>query len=59
MRWSRKITTWGNSLAIRLPSQLFRKTSLKEGDDIIIEVIDENTIQIKKEVEKITEAETR
>ncbi len=52
MVWQRKITAWGNSLAVRLPSQLFRKTDLKEGDTIEFEVIDENTVRFMKATAK-------
>lgn len=48
MSWRRKITAWGNSLAIRLPSQMFRKTKLKEGDKVKFEVVDDETIMLTK-----------
>lgn len=48
MSWKRKITAWGNSLAVRLPSQLFRKTNFKAGDEIILEIIDDETIRLCK-----------
>lgn len=49
MAWTRKITEWGNSLAVRLPSQVFRKTTFKEGDEVDCEIIDENTLLIQKD----------
>lgn len=30
-----KVSKWGNSLAIRLPSELVEKLRLKEGDEIV------------------------
>lgn len=48
MGWTRKIAAWGNSLAIRLPSQVFRKTTFREGDEVDCEIVDENTIRIRK-----------
>ncbi len=48
MVWRRKITAWGNSLAVRLPSQLFRKTDFKEGDSVEFEVVDKHTVRISK-----------
>lgn len=49
--WQRKIVAWGNSLAVRLPSQLFRKTNFKEGDIIEFHVEDDHTLKLTR-VEK-------
>lgn len=46
MSWEREIVEWGNSMAIRLPSPLFRKTSLKEGDQLQFEIVDQDTIRL-------------
>jgi antitoxin component of MazEF toxin-antitoxin module len=46
MSWERRIVQWGNSLAVRLPSKLFRKTSWKEGDPVEFKVVDEDTVKI-------------
>jgi len=48
MGWRRKITSWGNSLAVRLPSQVFRKTTFKEGDTVSCEVVNKDTLRIEK-----------
>ena len=35
-----QVSTWGNSLAIRLPSAVVEALGLKEGDEIVIDVAD-------------------
>jgi antitoxin MazE len=42
------VSKWGNSLAIRLPSQVVEHLKLKEGDDIEIHVSDKKHFQVKK-----------
>jgi antitoxin MazE len=42
------VSKWGNSLAIRLPTQVVEYLKLKEGDDIEIHVADKKHFQIKK-----------
>ena len=42
------ISKWGNSLAIRLPSQVVEYLKLKEGDDIEIQVADKKHFQVRK-----------
>ena len=42
------VSKWGNSLAIRLPTQVVDFLKLKEGDDIEVHVADKNHFQIKK-----------
>lgn len=44
--WRRKIVAWGNSLAIRLPSQIFRQTTFKKGDIIEFQIMDDDTIRL-------------
>lgn len=48
MSWKRQIVEWGNSLGVRIPNQIFQKTNMKEGDDISVEIADENTIILRK-----------
>jgi antitoxin MazE len=42
------VSKWGNSLAIRLPSQIVEFLELKEGDDIEVHVADKKHFQVKK-----------
>ena len=35
---NRKVSRWGNSLAVRLPASVVEALGLKEGDEIAIEV---------------------
>jgi antitoxin MazE len=42
------VSKWGNSLAIRLPSQVVDYLKLKEGDDIEVHVADKKHFQIRK-----------
>lgn len=44
----REIVPWGNSLGMRIPNKVFQKTAFSEGDDITIEVVDDNTLQVKR-----------
>lgn len=59
--WKRRIVAWGNSMAIRLPSQLFRKTNFKEGDTLEFQVEDEHTLKLVRvdEAEEQAVTETR
>ena len=43
-----QIAKWGNSLAVRLPAAVVEALSLKEGDDIEIELADARTFGIRK-----------
>ncbi len=42
------VSKWGNSLAIRLPSQVVEYLKLKEGDEIEVRVADKKHFQVKK-----------
>lgn len=43
-----RVAKWGNSLAVRLPASVVEALSLKEGDDIEIELADSHTFGIRK-----------
>lgn len=43
-----RIAKWGNSLAVRLPTDLVRRLGLKEGDQIDV-VADEATMQVQRQ----------
>ena len=46
-----QVTKWGNSLAVRLPAAVVEALSLREGDNIEIEVAGARTFEIRKKPE--------
>jgi antitoxin MazE len=46
-----QVAKWGNSLAVRLPAAVVEALSLREGDDIEIEVAGARTFEIRKKPE--------
>jgi len=46
-----QVAKWGNSLAVRLPAAVVEALSLREGDDIEIEVAGAGTFEIRKKPE--------
>lgn len=46
-----QVAKWGNSLAVRLPAAVVEVLSLREGDDIEIEVVGARTFEIRKKPE--------
>ncbi|WP_442581517.1 AbrB/MazE/SpoVT family DNA-binding domain-containing protein [Mesorhizobium sp. ASY16-5R] len=44
-----KVSRWGNSLAVRLPTSVVKALDLKVGDDIELSVIDEGTLAVLRE----------
>ena len=42
-----RVAKWGNSLAIRLPSDLVEALDLREGDDIQVVAANEGAIAVK------------
>jgi antitoxin MazE len=43
-----QVAKWGNSLAVRLPVAVVEALTLKEGDEIEIEVAGVRTFEVKK-----------
>lgn len=43
-----QVAKWGNSLAVRLPVAVVEALTLKEGDEIEIEVAGARTFEVKK-----------
>jgi antitoxin MazE len=39
-----KITRWGNSLAVRLPSKYLKQTKFKENENLEIEIVNDQII---------------
>jgi len=48
MSWERKIVRVRNSLGVRIPSQIFQRTRFLEGDQISVEIKDEDTIVLRR-----------
>ncbi|MEI2804377.1 MAG: AbrB/MazE/SpoVT family DNA-binding domain-containing protein [Albidovulum sp.] len=46
-----QVAKWGNSLAVRLPAVVVEALSLREGDDIEIEVAGARAFEIRKKPE--------
>lgn len=44
----RQIVPWGNSLGLRIPNKVFQKTAFSENDHVTVEVVDGNTLRIKR-----------
>lgn len=44
-----KIAKWGNSLAIRVPSEVAEKLKLKSGDDVQIEVTGDHKFEVSRD----------
>jgi antitoxin MazE len=43
-----QVSKWGNSLAVRLPAAVVEALTLKEGDEIEIQVAGARTFEIKR-----------
>lgn len=41
-----KVTKWGNSLAVRLPSTVVQALGLQEGDEIELHVTDRRELEV-------------
>jgi antitoxin MazE len=44
-----QVSKWGNSLAVRLPAGVVERLGLKEGDEIAIEVADQNHFRVARD----------
>ena len=44
-----QVSKWGNSLAVRLPSQLVEALKLKEGDQIEIRIADRREFEVRRD----------
>lgn len=48
-----KVAKWGNSLAVRLPAAVVDALSLKEGDDIVIDVRSSTKLEVDRDQSRI------
>jgi antitoxin MazE len=44
-----QVSKWGNSLAIRIPSQVAEALNLKEGDEIAVRVAGERVFEVERD----------
>jgi len=44
-----QVAKWGNSLAVRLPSELVEALNLKEGDQIEIRIADAREFEVRRD----------
>jgi len=57
MKVSRKITRFGNSLGITIPSEALNIAGLEEGDSVELDIESQNiTIHLRKKSEKMIRA---
>jgi antitoxin MazE len=43
-----RVSKWGNSLAVRLPTSVVEALELREGDEIEVVIADERVFQVRK-----------
>ena len=43
-----QVAKWGNSLAVRLPSSLVAALDLREGEDVELHLVGENSFEVVK-----------
>jgi antitoxin MazE len=44
-----RVSKWGNSLAVRLPSEVVESLNLKEGDQIEIKIADTREFEVRRD----------
>lgn len=44
-----QVAKWGNSLAVRIPAKVADALGLKEGDDVVIRIAEDNAFEIKRD----------
>jgi antitoxin MazE len=44
-----RVSKWGNSLAVRLPSEVVEALNLKEGDQIEIKIADTREFEVRRD----------
>jgi antitoxin MazE len=44
-----QVSKWGNSLAVRLPSEVVEALNLKEGDQIEIRIADKREFSVRRD----------
>jgi antitoxin MazE len=47
-----QVSKWGNSLAVRLPSEVVSALNLKEGDQIEIRIADDRVFEVRRDQSK-------
>jgi len=44
-----QVAKWGNSLAVRIPAKVADALGLKEGDNVVIRIAEDNAFEIKRD----------
>jgi antitoxin MazE len=44
-----QVAKWGNSLAVRILAKVADALGLKEGDDVVVRIAEDNAFEIKKD----------
>ena len=44
-----QVSKWGNSLAVRLPSEVVEALKLKDGDQIEIRIVDAREFEVRRD----------
>jgi antitoxin MazE len=44
-----QVVKWGNSLAVRIPAKVADALGLKEGDDVVVRIAEDNAFEIKRD----------
>ncbi|MFC5759523.1 AbrB/MazE/SpoVT family DNA-binding domain-containing protein [Rhizobium sp. GCM10022189] len=44
-----QVAKWGNSLAVRIPAKVADALGLKEGDDVVVRIAEDNAFEKKKD----------
>lgn len=44
-----QVAKWGNSLAVRIPAKVADALGLKEGDDVVVRIAEDNAFEIKRD----------
>lgn len=47
--WFMQVSKWGNSLAVRLPSEVVEALNLREGDQIEIRIADVREFKVRRD----------
>jgi antitoxin MazE len=44
-----QVAKWGNSLAVRIPAKVADALGLKEGDDVVVRIAEDNAFEIRRD----------
>ena len=47
-----QVAKWGNSLAIRLPQAVVKALALREGDDIVVDIVGTRAMKVERKPDR-------